>query len=195
MGAEKRDGSVSPSSEGARASVILALAPPEPGSEPIAELLESCPAWVGRLVLVLVWLAVEIAPADVAKPRTIGAAEDLLRKLERNRIPRPLRELEPVVDDVRARKLLVAGILAGVILAPVDRNLGDGVLETAHAWSVEACAEAEPEDVAAGGTTDRELSRHLGWDREIPLTAELERLELDLDLVAMLITRAQAEPT
>ena len=156
-------------------------------------MLESRPTWVARLVLVLVWLAVEIAPADVAEPRAIGAAEDLFRKLERDRVSRPLRELEPIVYDVRARELLVPGILAGVILAPVDDYLGDSVLETAHARPVESRPKAEPEDVAAGRTTDRELGRDLSWNREIPLTAELERLELDLDLVAMLLARAKPE--
>ena len=143
----------------------------------------------------LVWLAVEIPPADVAEPRTTGATEDLLRKPERNRVPCPLRELEPVAYDVHARELLVPGVLTGVILAPVDDDLHDGVLETAHAWSVESDSEAEPEDIAAGGATDRELGRHLRGNREIPLATELERFERDLDFVAMLLTRAEAKPT
>ena len=90
-------------------------------------------------------------------------------------------------------QLLVGARVRGVVLAPVDRDRHHGVLEAAHARSVQTRPELEPEDVAARRAVDRQRGRSLGRDREIALAAELERLELDEHLVAVLLTGAKPE--
>ena len=63
---------------------------------------------------------------------------------------------------------------------------------------MEPRGEAQLEDRSGAGARDRELGREAIGRRQVPLAAELERLELDLDLVAVLLAgpqphRAQAE--
>ena len=52
---------------------------------------------------------------------------------------------------------------------------------------MKTCVEAELEDRARTGLLDHELGRHLVGHRKIALAAELERLQLELDLVAVLL--------
>ena len=51
----------------------------------------------------------------------------------------------------------------------------------------------EPEDVATRRPVDRQLGRSLRRDGEIPLSPELERLELYEDFVAMLLTGTKSK--
>jgi hypothetical protein len=138
-------------------------------------------------------LLVQVLAAHRAETGAVGPAEDLVRELERDGIPRPDRELEPIVDDVGALQLLVGVVVAGVVLATVDDDVDDGVLETTHARAVQASGETETEHVSPGGTIDRELGARLRGHGQVALTAQLERLELDLDLFALLLTRPQPE--
>src|SRR5262249_50542774 len=64
---------------------------------------------------------------------------------------------------------------------------------TAHARAVQATLEAKPEDVATRGSVDDQLGRSLGRHGKVAFAAELERLELDPNLVSMLLTRPEAE--
>jgi hypothetical protein len=140
---------------------------------------------------VLVRLAVEVHAAHGTEPGAVGPAEDLLRQLERDRVARPRRELEPIVDDVGCPQLLVGTIVGRVIFAPVDRDRDDCVLETPHARPVQARLETEPKDVATRRSVDRELGWSLGRNREVALATKLERLELHEDFVSVLLTRTE----
>ena len=60
---------------------------------------------------------------------------------------------------------------------------------------MEPCLETEPKDVPSGRAVDRQLGRHLCGHRQISLSAELEQLELHRDLVAVLLTRPQTQPS
>src|SRR5690349_12415375 len=126
-------------------------------SQAISDLVEHGPPGVDRLFFMPMRLLVEVLAADRAETCTVGSAHDLIRKLEGDRVTRPDRELEAVVDDVRAAELLVGAVVRRVVLAPVDGDVDDGIVEAAHARSVQACREAKPEHVAAGRTVDREL--------------------------------------
>ena len=86
-------------------------------------------------------------------------------------------------------------VVARVVLARIDGDRGDRVLEAAHARPVEPCLETEPKDVPSGRAVDRQLGRHLCGHRQISLSAELEQLELHRDLVAVLLTRPQTQPS
>jgi hypothetical protein len=51
----------------------------------------------------------------------------------------------------------------------------------------------KPEHIAPGRPVDRQLSRGLSRHGEVALATELERLELDLNLVAVLLTGTEPE--
>src|SRR5207249_903997 len=101
-------------------------------SEPVAKALERGPARVRRDLGVFVRLEVEVDTADKAQPGAVGAAENLLGKLERDRVAAPLRQLEAVVDDIDRLQLLVSTVVVRVVLARIDRDGNDGILEAAH---------------------------------------------------------------
>jgi hypothetical protein len=67
------------------------------------------------------------------------------------------------------------------------------VREAPHARPVQSCVELEPEVEPRRRLRDRELGLDFLRYREIALAAELERLQLDLDRVAMLLPRPEAE--
>jgi len=64
-------------------------------------------------------LLVQILAAHRAQARAIGAVQDLLRQLERERVARPRREIEGIVRDVRRLKLLVAVQVVNGFLLPI----------------------------------------------------------------------------
>ena len=64
----------------------------------------------------LVRLEIEVGATDEAEPGAVGAAENLLRKLERDRVAGPPRQLEAVADDV-CRSELFVGVVVLIVLA------------------------------------------------------------------------------
>jgi len=59
---------------------------------------------------------------------------------------------------------------------------------------VQPRVEYESQVETANRANDRQIRANLLPDREIPLAAELERLELDLDVLTMLFPGAQSQP-
>jgi hypothetical protein len=73
----------------------------------------------------------------------------------------------------------------------VDRQVDHCVLEAAHAWTVKPGVEAQLERRPARTAADHEFGRHRLRHREVALAAEVERRELDVLLVAVLLARAE----
>ena len=153
--------------------------------QPVAEALERRPARIAGDILVRVRLDVQVLAADRAETGAVGVVEDLIRQRERDRVASPGRQLELIVDHVLAPKLLVALRGRRVVLPRVDADVERGVCEAAHARPVQAHRKAQLEEQAGRRLRDRELGLDRLRDGEIALPAELERLELDLDRVAL----------
>src|SRR5207245_5439304 len=105
-----------------------------------AERLERGPTGICRRLLVLVRLDVQILAADGAEPGAVGAAQDLVRQRERDRVAGPRREVERLVADVGRAQLLVPG-LRRVVLAPLDRELEHRIREAAEPTPVQPDSE------------------------------------------------------
>ena len=70
----------------------------------------------------VVRLVVQVLAADRAETGAVGAAEDLVRQLERERVARPGGEVELVVLDVGRPQLFVLGIVRVVFPAEIGRS-------------------------------------------------------------------------
>src|SRR5215203_4938271 len=160
--------------------------------EPVFQLAERGPARVQLFVVVLVRRVVEVASANRAQPRAVLSAEDLVRKLEHERVARPRREIELVVRHVGRPELVRLRVL-GLVLAARNLDVDNGVRETAVARTVQASPETQLENHPRLGTADHELALHLVRNRQVALTAERDRLERDLLLVSVLLPRPQAQ--
>src|SRR3990170_414811 len=88
-------------------------------SEAVAELLKRRPAWVGLGLVVRVRLEVQVLAANGAETGAVGRMQDLVGQRQSDRIARPGRQLELVVDDVLAAELLRRTSVGGVVLARV----------------------------------------------------------------------------
>src|SRR5581483_9274356 len=163
-------------------------------SAPLAKRLEGRPARVALRLLVRVRLLVQVLPADAAEAGAVGPAEDLVRELERHRVARPLGDVEIRARDVLRRHLLVLRVLV-LVLARPDRHLEHGVAHAPVARADEAGGEAEGEDRPGVRARDLERGRHPLGHRHVPLAAELERRQLDLELVAVLLARTELHLT
>src|SRR5438105_14443795 len=161
--------------------------------EPVAELGQRAPARVAGLFLVRVRLVVQVPAADRAEAGAVRAAEDLVRELEGARVTRPAGEVEAVVGHVLRPQLLGLARVRGLVLAPYDRELEHSILQTPVARPVEANPERQLEARSRGRPADRELRGHLLGHGQVALAAQLEGLELELDLVAVLLSRPQLE--
>src|SRR6266511_2403159 len=155
--------------------------------EPFAQGFESRPPRVGRRLVVRVRLVVQVLAADRAETGALRAAEDLVRQCQRDCIAGPGDEVEAVVLKVLRPQLLRVSGVRRLVLARVDRQLEDGVFEAAEARTVQARGEPELEDGAGRRLRDHEFRRHLLRHRKVALATELERLELELDLVAVIL--------
>src|SRR5919198_451882 len=80
-----------------------------------------------------------------------------------------------------------------LVLARRDRDLEDGVAEAAITRPVESGSEAQLEDGAGTRLGDREVSRNRAGHRQVALAAKLERLQLELDFVAILLPGAELD--
>jgi len=134
---------------------------------------------------------VQVLAARRTEPGALGATEDLVRQGQRDRVARPGDEIEVVVDEVRRAKLIRPVGIGRLVLTPNDRDLEDRIFQTAVARPVQTGRETEVEDGAGGRPGDRELSRDPVGHRQVALAAKLERLQLELDLVAKLLPRAE----
>jgi hypothetical protein len=142
---------------------------------------------------VLVRLEVQVLAADRTEAGAVGPAEDLLRKRQRDRVARPGIHVELVVDEVRRAQLVASLRIRRLVLARVDRELDDGVGKAAVARAVQPRAEPQLEHGAGARARDDELRRNGVRDRQVTLTAVLERAQLELDLVAELLARPEAD--
>src|SRR4029077_2076008 len=133
---------------------------------------------------------VQVLAADRAEARAVGAAEDLLRQLEHDRVSGPRREVELLVGDVGAAQLVIVR-LRRLVLARPDRYVEDSILEAAKTRPVQANVKAELEDRAGRSPVDRQLRWDRVGHRQVALAPECERLDDDLDLVAKLLARPQ----
>ena len=121
----------------------------------------------------------------------VGAAEDLLRQRQGDRVARPAVDVELVVGEVRRPQLVAAFGIRRLVLARVDVEVDDGVRETAVARPVQPRVEMELEDRAGGRASDDELRRNGVRNGQIALAAVFEGAELELDLVAKLLARPE----
>src|SRR6185312_11936309 len=154
--------------------------------EVVPQPLERGPARVGLVVLVDMRLVVEVLAANGAETGAVGAAEDLVREREDQRVARPRRQIEAAVDEVRSGQLVGVGA-RGLVLAQAQRLLDDGVAEAANAGAVQSHREAQLEHPAGRGTRDRELGRNCLRDGDVPLAAEHDRRDRHVDRLAVLL--------
>src|SRR5207253_7425198 len=98
----------------------------------------------------------------------------------------PRFEVELLIGEVRRSQLVVVCGARRLVFARVHGHVEDGVAEAAVAGSIQARAEAEREDGAGRGAAEHELRRNLFRDRDVALTAVLERRQLQLDRVTEL---------
>src|SRR6266540_1815794 len=152
-----------------------------------AQALERRPAGFCRLLLVRVRLRVEILPADGTETGAVRAAEDLVRQGEGDGVARPGGEVEVCVAEIRRPKLVRALRIGRLVLAGGDRDLEHCVVETAVAGTVHPTGKSELEDRPGAGLRDHQLGRDLFRDGDVALTAQLDRIELELDLVAIIL--------
>jgi hypothetical protein len=138
---------------------------------------------------VLVRLRVEVLAADRAEAGAVRAGRGSARAARGRCVARPAREIEAIVLQI-LRPLLLALWLRRLVLAEAERERQLGVGEAAEARPVERDVERELEHGAARRTRHRELGGRGIRPRLVGLTAEDERLELDLDALAGLIARA-----
>src|SRR5262249_8631664 len=96
-------------------------------------------------------------------------------------------------DDVRRLQLLRLARARRLVLAGVDREIEHGVVEAPETGAVEPRRETQLEDGARARLGDRALRRHLLRDGDVALARELERLEFELDLVAVLLPRPELD--
>lgn len=159
----------------------------------IAQVREGGPAGIGLGVLVLVGLDVQVLAADRAQTRAVGAAQDLIRDLERDRVAQPCRELQVVVDDV-VRPQLVAPRSALVV--ELAHGHGDPrlcPLEAAHARADEADLSTKVEHHRPRRLGDLELDGRRRRIRLVSLAAEVERLEIDVETLSPNFSRSQPQ--
>jgi len=162
--------------------------------QPVPQLFERAPPRIGLEIRMLVRLVVQVLAADRAEARTVGAAEDLLRQRERDRIPRPRPDLELLVDDVLRAEALVR-VPGGIVeLADGDGNFQLRMTEAAHAGTGHANVEPKAEDRRPRGLGDLELRRHRVGARLVALPAEAKRLELDVDPLPAELPGTNAQP-
>ena len=99
--------------------------------------------------------------------------------------------LRPLWRDARG---LAVGIGVVVLASGALLYRIVGTPAALDARAVQPHVEAEPEHEAARRLGDRELGRHLLRHGQIALAAELERLELDRERLAVLLTGAETQP-
>ena len=135
---------------------------------------------------------VQRLPADRAEPGAIGAAEKLVGQRQDECVVRPPVQVEIAVGDVRAAELLVAG--GGLVdLASVHLDLVGCVLEAANAGAGELHAESQPKGVAGGRLGDVQSRLAAPTTGCVDLTAELDRVEINLEIEGARLSRGQRE--
>src|SRR5215210_275422 len=159
----------------------------------VPDLRERGPARVWLAVVVRMPLDVQVLAADGTEARAVGAAEDLRRQSEHERVARPGGEVKPVVVEVRRPQLVRTAGARRLILARRDLLLDDGLLQATKTGTVEPPDEAQLEDGAGARAGDGDLRRDLVGNREVALPGEPNRLELDLLLAPMLLARPKLD--
>ena len=81
---------------------------------------ERGPARIGLDVVVRVPLHVQVLAADRGTARAFGAAEDLVREGEHERVAGPRGQVEPIVDDVWRRELVRPFRVGRLVLARAE---------------------------------------------------------------------------
>jgi hypothetical protein len=141
----------------------------------------------------LVRLDVEVLAAHRAEPRTVGSAEDLIRELECDRVARPGADIQMIANDVVGVEL-VRGRRVGVVeLARGDLAIDLGEAEAAHAGAGQVQAEPEIEHRRSRRLRDLQLDGNRRGDGLVALTAEHERLDLDVERLLPHFPRPEPE--
>src|SRR5919204_1584531 len=162
-------------------------------SELFTQRLERGPARVGRYLVVRVRFAIQVLPAHRAQPGAIRPAEDLVRDRKAESVARPRGEIELVVHDVLRLQLLGLTGTGLLVLARLDRQLNHRLVETPEAGAVEPRREAQLEDGTRARFRDHERGGNLLRHGDVALARELERFQVELDLVAVLLPRPELD--
>ena len=93
-------------------------------------------------------------------PSAIGAAQELPRHRQRERVVRPCGDVELVAVDVRAAQPLLLRATRLVDLAGIDLDPHLRVAEAAHARPVDGSREPQPQRVAGRSARDVDPRRH-----------------------------------
>jgi tRNA (cmo5U34)-methyltransferase len=135
---------------------------------------------------------VERLAADGAEAGAVVAAEGLRGKRQNEGVVGPAAEIEVSVDDVRAAELLVFGGRL-VYLAGVDLEIGCRLLEAANARTGQLSGVAKPERISGGCPGDVESRLASTTGRRVGLAAELDRVELHLEIELAGLARGQRQ--
>lgn len=163
--------------------------------EVVLELSQRGPSWIRLAARVLVGLDVQVFPADRAQAGAVGAAENLLGNLERDRVPRPGSDLKLILGDVVRTQLVPRSRIRVVELARRDVCAKLGTTEAAHAGTDQARSEAQVDHRRASGLRELEIDADRCRAHLVALPAEQEGLELDVQPLATNLAGPKAEPT
>ncbi len=163
-------------------------------SELIAQVAERRPTRVELTLDVLMWLCVQVLAARRTEPRTVGPAENLLGKLERDHVSSPRTHVQVVGCDVVGAKLVSGGRVGVVELARGTTLLDLGERETPHAWTGQMRLERHDEHGRPRRLGDLELDREDGRAWLVSLPSENEGLELNLEAFSSHLSLAQVKP-
>src|SRR5439155_20998494 len=97
-------------------------------------------------------------------------------------------EVERLLWEVGRPQLVAAFRIRCLVFASVDGNLDNRVRQAAVTGAVQARCKPQPKDRARARARDDELRRHGVGHRQVSLAAVLERRELELYLVPVLLT-------
>ena len=134
--------------------------------------------------------ATQPLPADRAETGAVGAAQELDRERQTERIVSPQSQCELVAIDVRASELLVVG--AGLVdLAGVDLDRDIRLCEAAHARPRDVRREPHPDRETAGGAREVEARGYGAVGHDVSLAPQLELPGIGLDVEAAPLARAK----
>src|SRR5205814_8921577 len=100
-------------------------------------------------------------------------------------------QVDPAVRELRRAQPLRLARARRRVLARGDRELERGVVEATEAGTVEPRCETQLEEHARARLRDHELRGHPLRNGDVALARELERFQLELDLVAVLLPRTE----
>lgn len=142
----------------------------------------------------LMGLRVQVLAADGAKSRAVRTAQDLLGKLEGDRVARPGPHLQVVVRDVIGAKVIGERGVRVVELPRRHAALDLSEAEAAHTRAGELHLKAQVEHGRARRLGDLEVDGDTRRRGLVALAAEQEGLELDLEPLATHLAWTKVQP-